>query len=265
MNLLDKFLSTSYIQILTERNFRQLWLATLISRAGDILHDIAVLWLVSEETGSALAVGAVIVSTSLPVLLFRLIGGAIADRFNRQKIMIATDLLRAVLVLALPLLYYFQSLNLPAILVITFLRAVLSQFFYPAQQAVIPSTVPKASLPVANSVNQTSSLAIATSIPVLSGILIATVGPVTAFYIDAITFILSAILLFGLRLPTLSLPRSKDNLTPKTLVADIRLGIAYIFHSPILRIIARDSEINNIPTTLIDNPLATLVEGGLGG
>lgn len=238
MSLISKFVPSEYIQVLANHNFRRVWLAGLISSAGDIFHRIAILWLVSEETQSVLAVGAVVIASSLPVLLFRLIGGVISDWFDRRRIMVTTDLLQALLVLIIPLLYYLQVLSLPAILVISFLRAVLNQFFQPARQALIPSTVPKNHLAIANSLDSTSRFGISAAVPAMIGILIATVGPIVAFFIDAATFVFSAVLLFGLKLSLSAQPGSNHKLTLRSLLAGIVEGVAYIFREPILRIMA---------------------------
>jgi MFS family permease len=238
LNWVTNLKHTEYFQTLSWPNFRRIWLANLVSFTGDILYDLAIVWFVAEEMQSALAVGSVIVASSLPILIFGLFGGAVADRVNRRKLMMVTDYLRAACVLLLPILFHFNILSLPLIILISFLRSVISQFFWPAQQAMIPSTVPENSLGSANSLNHTSSMIIAVAAPAIAGILIAGVGPVAAFYVDAGTFILSAMILFGIKIDVSSQTQSYRQVTPSVLLSDIVEGIKYIFYAPTLRVLA---------------------------
>lgn len=238
MNPIIKIFRSGYIQVLLERNFRRIWLAWLISQSGDIFYRVAIVWFVSQEMQSVVAVGAVVISSSLPILLFRLIGGAVSDWFDRRQIMVFSNLLQALLVLSLPLLYFAHVLSLALILIVTFSREVLNQFFQPARQALIPSIVPKASLGIANSLNSTSSFGVSATIPALVGVLIVVAGPVSAFFLDAASFVLSAALLFGLKLPASTQTENKRKLSLKSLLDNIIEGVIYLFQNPIIRVVA---------------------------
>lgn len=230
---------SQYIRVLSHRGFRNIWLAGLISKSGDVFYRIAIIWFVSQEMESAVAVGAVVISASLPILLFRLVGGVASDWFDRRRIMIYANLLQALLVVLLPILFYLGTLSLLLILILTFLREVLNQFFQPARQALIPSLLPKESLPIANSLDSTSSFGVSAAIPVTVGVLIAMIGPISAFFIDAASFMLSAGLLFFLRL---SFPDKEANtpprLTLRSLWSSLTDGVTYLFRNPILRAVA---------------------------
>lgn len=244
MNIFRSRMPIGVTEVLTQANFRRIWLAGIISVFGDILYNLATLWFVGEETGSALAVGSVVISAALPALLFGLVGGALADRIDRRKIMVGADLIRAFLVILIPLLYYFDVLLLPAILLITFLREGLGFFFFPAQQSVIPLTVSKDQLSQANSLNQTSRLLVSAAAPAVSGVLIAVVGPIAVLYIDAMTFLLSAAFLWKLDIKTVSVTEHKRTLSINSLLRDIQEGLVYITKSPSLRLLLFVSLIN---------------------
>lgn len=237
--MLKNLRETGLIQLLCNRNFRLVWFANLTSAVGNILHEVAIVWLVSKQTESAFAVGAVVISSSLPFLIFGLVGGAIADRFNKRKIMIISDLLRALLVLLVPVLFSANLLTLPAIMVIAFLRSAIAKFFYPAQQSLIPYLVDKEQLASANSFNQTSRMAVSAAAPAIGGILIAMTGLTAAFVIDAITFLVSAICLYGITTAVSeeTTSQTKKDFSARVLAYDIFDGIRYIYHSRALRIV----------------------------
>lgn len=244
MNLLNRYIRNDYGQVLAQRNFRRIWLAGLISVFGDVLYDIGVLWFISQQTGSVFAVGAVVISGTLPALLFGLVGGVIADKLNRRKLMVGLDVLRAFLVVIIPLLYHFDSLVLPVVLVITFIRESLGFFFFPAQQATVPDTISEDLLPQANSLNYSSQVLISAAAPALAGVLIVVTGPISALYVDAVTFVCSAILLWRLDIKELHHGTDSQRLNIRTLLFDIGEGVRYIFHQPLLRILAITNLIN---------------------
>lgn len=190
---------SEYIQVLSEKDFRNVWLAAIISDFGDVLHDIAVLWLVLTITKSAVAVSSLIIVGTLPTIIFGLLGGSLADQFNRRRLMVIMDLGRAFVVILLPLLYQLGFTSLLLILCIAFIREALSLLFYPAQQSIIPQLVPSNLLTAANSLNQTIMFLTSSLAPLLAGVIIAVFNPYVAFYIDVVTFLISALLLTQLR------------------------------------------------------------------
>ncbi|HEX7040216.1 MAG TPA: MFS transporter, partial [Trueperaceae bacterium] len=88
--------------VFANRRFRALWIAQLVSTIGDSLVDIAAAILVYRVTGSALAVGLVLMATAAPALLVGLFAGVAVDRYDRKRIMVVCDLLRGAIVLAIP-------------------------------------------------------------------------------------------------------------------------------------------------------------------
>ncbi len=182
------------------RNLKLLWFGQVISQAGDSLYQIALIWLLLEMTGSATVTGLVTMSSFLPTLLFGLWAGVLADRMDRRSLMMGSDMIRALLVLILPVLFYMGKLNSLILGIVTFLIATCSAFFNPARDALIPQIVPKESLTKANALIQTSwQLAVLLG-PLLASFLLKTLGVVNLFFADSFSFIVSLTLIYLLKI-----------------------------------------------------------------
>jgi MFS family permease len=125
----------SMFAIFRKRDFRFLWTGQLVSTIGSSLTDLAAGILIFQRTNSALAVGLMLMATAIPSLLVGLVAGVFVDRFSRKKIMIASDLIRAGLVLSIPFLIQIDILLLYLVVV---LASSVKQFFDPAEQSVLP-------------------------------------------------------------------------------------------------------------------------------
>lgn len=177
------------------RNFRNFWFGQIVSQVGDRIHTLAVIWLVYTWTQSGTALGLVLISTTLPSVLFSPWAGHIADRFNRKNIAIITDVIRSVLVLSLAILSHLELLNMTGLVIITALISLTSAVFNPATLAMIPSIVPAAELSRANAISQLSANA-SGALGFLAGSgLIALIGVPAAFLCNGSSFILSALLI----------------------------------------------------------------------
>ena len=134
--------------VFKKRDFTLLWFAQLISTSGSALTDLAAGILIYRATGSALAVGLMLMATALPTLVVGLIAGVFVDRYDRKKIMIVTCLLRAVLVASIPAIV---AININLLYVVVLINAGINQFFDPAQESVIPDVATDEELAAANS------------------------------------------------------------------------------------------------------------------
>ena len=121
--------------VLRNRSFRRIWTAQLISTVGDALTSLAAGIIVFKITGSALSVGLMLMATAVPTLVVGLIAGVVVDRFDRKRIMVASDLIRAGLVATLPFLVHQSVIWL---YVIVMLSSSVTQFFSPANEIVLP-------------------------------------------------------------------------------------------------------------------------------
>jgi len=138
---------------LKHRPFALLWTGQTTSRLGDNLHRIALAWWVLEKTGSATAMGTVLVFSQIPTLIFLLIGGIVVDRFPRFRIMFLSDILSGLVVTFIAVFSWLNLLEIWHIYVASLLFGLVEAFFFPAYQSVIPQITPKEMLTSANSLN----------------------------------------------------------------------------------------------------------------
>ncbi len=185
-----------YSKVLRNRNFFLLWIGQIISQLGDRLDQMALIAYVYLRTpGSTVEIAKILSFTIIPVFLVGPVAGAYVDRWDRRKTMYACDLLRALLVLTIPL-FLFQSKNLVPVYVIIFLTFCVGRFFVPAKLAIIPDLVEKNDLVMANSlVNITGMIASVIGFGV-SGVIVERLGARSGFYLDSLSFVVSGTLIF---------------------------------------------------------------------
>ncbi|BBG05848.1 putative MFS family arabinose efflux permease [Pseudonocardia autotrophica] len=183
--------------VFAQRRYRRLWSARTVSQCGDVFATVALALLVFDLTGSALGVSAVVFAEILPVLLLAPLAGTIVDRLPRVAVMVAADLWRAVLAVALIVL----GDNVAAVYVIAFGLSLGAVFFNPAANSVLPALVRDDELVAANSGVWTAAVLSQIALAPLAGVLYAALGAGAAFGINAASFVLSAVLLAGLRVP----------------------------------------------------------------
>jgi MFS family permease len=169
--------------------FRLLFLSTLGSSVGTLLAAIALAIDVKDRTNSGLWVGAVLIVEFLPTIVVGLTLGPLLDRLERRSLMVAADLLRAAVFCALP----FTS-SAAGIVGLALVAGLATGFFRPAVYAGVPNLVPENELPEANALLQTVENVSWAIGPVLGGILTAAAGPHTAYWINAVSFLVSALL-----------------------------------------------------------------------
>jgi MFS family permease len=187
------------ITVLRNRDFLALWLSQLVSKIGDNFAVIAALTLINElAQASGIAVVVIGIATTVPQL-FALASGVFLDRFSRKMVMIATDLLRAgVILLALVV----QDAGQLYILYLTaFVVMGLGAVFIPARNASIPNMVPEEHLLTANALIQATELVSLILGASLASVVIGLTSTGTAFVVDSITFLVSALFLAAARIP----------------------------------------------------------------
>ena len=190
----------AYVRLALDAPFVAFWLAQAISLFGDRLHQVALAVLVYALTDSPLATGLVFVAATLPNILLGPIAGTFVDRWDHKRVLIASDLIRAALVLALP---FAAAVDVLLVYPLVFLVTAVSLFFRPAKVAVVPRLVAKDDLLAANSATWTAdTLADIAGFP-LAGLFVAFLGTdlALAFAVDSATYLLSALLLAFVFLP----------------------------------------------------------------
>jgi MFS family permease len=181
----------TYLTLLRENtNYRYLWLGSVISQFGDWFNLIASASLIANLTGSGTAVSYLFLARFLPLFIFSPFAGVLADRYDRRKIMIASDLLRGVTVLGFLLVrephhvWFFYTL--------TVCQFTLSTLFVPARTAVLAALVKPEKLLAANVLDSFTWSTMLALGALLGGLTAAAFGLATAFVLDALTFVLSA-------------------------------------------------------------------------
>jgi MFS family permease len=204
--------------LLRNSRFLRLWIGQGTSFVGDAVSMVALVVLVVEITGSASAVGGALFARLLPTIASPLTG-VIADRVDRRAVLVASDLARAVLVLGLVF-----ARDLVTIYVLVFLMGLARTVFNPTVRAAFPSVVGGGDLTRANAIiSGTFSTSIMVG-PALGGLLVASIGVDAAFLADAVTYLVSAILLFTVPLPR---PR-RESEEEASFVHDLRSGFGYL-------------------------------------
>jgi MFS family permease len=215
-------------------HFRRVFTGQVISRLGDAVDDVAVLWLVLQITGSALATAVALIAQILPTLLFGLLAGALVDRWDRRRTMIAMDVVRAAVVIAIPVLRGAGLLSLPILYSLVFTLGVASQVFRPALRASLPNLVSSHDLVAANSLMETTRQVAGIVGPGLAGVLIATVGIDMVFYLDALTYLAS-----GLLIARATIPQTHSTQGAQTsLLGEIADGIRYLAGARVVFLLA---------------------------
>ncbi len=186
--------------LLKNRDFSLLFAGQTISQIGDSLNKVALLWFVYEMTGSALKMTMVGLLQTLPPLLFGPLIGVYLDRFRKKPVMIVVDLLRTAMILLIPLLYLFGLLTLNRLYVLVFATSIVSTIFGPALASAVPLIAPKDRLTAANALIQSTTNVGLLVGPAASGIGIALIGAQNVLYVDAATFLLSALCLIPIRM-----------------------------------------------------------------
>ncbi len=161
---------------LRHRNYRLYWFGQLISLIGTWMQNVAQPWLVYRLTGSPLALGLVSFSQTLPILMFALFGGVIADRVNKRKLIIATQTIAMTLAFILAALTWSGRIEVWHVLVIAFCLGTSDSFDMPARQVFVAETVGKEDLMNAIALNSTMFNMARIIGPAVAGVLIATVG-----------------------------------------------------------------------------------------
>jgi MFS family permease len=168
----------------------------IISQLGDRLGQMALIAFVyMRAPGSTLQIAKILSFTIIPVFLIGPLAGVYVDRWNRRRTMYVCDFMRSLLVLAIPL-FLFYTKNLAPIYLIIFIAFSIGRFFVPAKLSIIPDLVDNKELLLANSLINTSGMIAAVLGFGISGILVEHLGAKSGFYLNSLTFLISAIFIF---------------------------------------------------------------------
>lgn len=215
--------------------FRTLWFATLISNLGGLVQAVAAGWTMTTLTDSQAMVALVTASTSLPIMLWAVFAGVLADNYDRRRVMLVAQLLMLCMAVALTLATWFSLLTPWMLLSFTFLIGTGAAMHNPSWQASVGDIVPREQVPAAVMANGMSFNLMRSMGPALGGLIIVSLGATAAFGLNAVSYLALILALLLWRKPATerSLPRERFSQATTA-------GIRYVGLSPnLLRIILR--------------------------
>lgn len=185
---------------LAARDYALWWVGSSISLLGDGIYLVALAWQVYDLSSSATALSLVGLAWSVGLVAFLLVGGRIADRIDRRRVMIAADLVRGACVAAMGVLSVTGSAEVWMFVVLGFCFGAGEGFFSPASTALLPALVPAERLPQANALQEvTRPLMVRLLGPAVGGGLVAWVGGGTAFLVDGASFLVAVVCVWAIR------------------------------------------------------------------
>jgi DHA3 family macrolide efflux protein-like MFS transporter len=192
-----------YVRLASNGPFSAMWLGQVVSSLGDRVHQVALVFLVARATDSSpLALGLVFAAMTVPSFLVGPVAGALVDRWDRKRVMVGSDLIRAAIVVAIPVV---SAVHISLVVALVFLLAVVSSFFRPARVAALPQVVSDEDLLSANSAMWIADTASDLVGYGLGGLFVAFLGPalVLAFWLDGASYLASAMLVAAVAIPRL--------------------------------------------------------------
>jgi MFS family permease len=207
---------------LREANFRYYWMARLVDRAGTTMAGVALAFVVIHVSDSPGALGTVLAAHSIPMVVFLLLGGVIADRFGRTRVIQTTNVVSGLSQLAIAGLVITGTAEIWYLVVLSAINGTATAAGMPALVGVLPQLVPRDQLKAANLVVAVPENALMVLGPALSGVLVVVVGPGWALAIDGTTYLLATLILTRVRIP-----RPAGGQASKGVVADLREGWTY--------------------------------------
>ncbi len=208
---------------LREKNFRWYFASRFVNTLGNMMANVALAFAVLEITDSATALGQVLAAHTIPLVLFLLWGGVIADRFPRTLVLQVSNVASGLTQGAIALLVITGNAELWMVIVLSAANGLLSAMSFPALASLMPQLVPRDQLQRANALMSLVRGGLTIIGPTVSALLVVTVGPGWALFADALTWFASAVLLLGVKIPP---PPARDETKAGTL-AELREGWTY--------------------------------------
>jgi len=229
---------------LSDRDFRLVWLGEGISLLGDQFYFVALTWLILQASGSALALGTVLMVATVPRAALMLLGGAITDRYSPRRVMLLSNALRAALVAVLTALILKKAIEIWELYPFAFAFGTIDAVFYPAANAIVPLLLEEDRLAAGTALTQTNYQVTGLIGPTLAGLVIARIGTVSGtaavFGFDAVSFAFAAAMLAlirgGTRLaPSIEETEPTNDKGASGLLRSVAEGLRYAARDPVIR------------------------------
>lgn len=216
------------------KNFTILSTANIISGVGNIIYNTTLTWWITNVTGTAKYVGYIMSASMIPVVILGPLSGVISDKFNKRKILIYSDIVSGIVTFFVCIILYIKKLNIPFLVICSFLLGASNTLFKPTVKSIIPEIVNNESLVKANSYLNGMFEIIRIISPLIAGLIIKIpyLGILGAFVINSISFFVSALLEIFIKY-TNNTNKSKD----KSILTPLKKGFSYIWKVRTLRII----------------------------
>jgi hypothetical protein len=217
----------------SERSFRNLWLSQVVSEVGDWFQIVAVASIFPTKGRGATVIAGLIVARYIVATLVSPIAGLVSDRYNRGRVMIASDLARVVVTLGFLLVRGPEDVVL--VFVLSLALEALSMFFEPAKGAAIPQLLPTSKLYAANALSSATWSSMLAFGAMAGGATTAIVGRSVAFAVNAASFALSALFVRRAHIPDIPRAAGEADRSPPTPLTDLRVGAHYLRDHPAQR------------------------------
>lgn len=223
--------TTSPLAPFSQSAFAMLWAATVVSQIGTWMNDVGAGWLMTTLAPSPVMVALVQAATTLPVFLFALPAGALADVVDRRRLLLAVNAAMAVTAAAMAAVVSAGAMTAPLLLAFTFLLGSGAAFIAPAWQAIVPGLVPRDQLMAAVSLNSVGINVSRAVGPALAGVLIVGVGLSAPFIANSLSFLGVMVALWLWR----GEPKAAGGLPPEHVLPAMLAGLRFARRSPGLR------------------------------
>lgn len=215
--------------------FRALWLGSIVSNIGTTMNDTAAVWTMTTLTGSATMISLMQTMASLPMFLFALPAGALADLVNRRRLIVCAQVGAVLTAAGMAVLAWFGMLNQSSLLLATFLLGVAAAFTTPAWQALIPEIVGRPQLAPAIALSGVGYNIARVLGPIAGGLLLASLGPAPVFALNALSFV--AVIFVMCTGTYVATPRSAQR---EQMLGAMAAAIRYVSHAaPMRSVLAR--------------------------
>jgi MFS family permease len=214
--------------VLVHRDYRLLWSAEFASSLGTQVQRVAIAWQVFQLTGDPVKLGLLGLCRFVPILIFGLAGGVVADRYDRRRTLLGSQLALLLTSALLGVLTIAGSINLIAIYAVTVVAATVGAVAGPTRQALVPLLIPRHRLSGAMTMSILASQVATVSGPAVGGLIIGRFGVGPAYVLDALSFGAVAVAVVALHIRPVAIPSARGGL------ADAVEGLRFLRASPIL-------------------------------
>ncbi len=257
-----------YKDVLENREYRKLMLSSVINRFGDSIDAIAFTWLVYQITKSASWAALIFGLNVLPNIVVQPFIGPIVEKMDKKKIIVVTDILRAVIIAVFAFMYVKGIVNPYIMAGFTLLITTVESFFLPASGAFTPSVLKKEELAHGMSLNSSLSEVFSLIGKGCAGVIIANIGVQAAMFIDASTFVIAGILIFFTKTTAeRTTETAEESVTEKadgSYSAMLKDGLSYVLHNHAILNICFVAVLMNfflVPINSLQAPIAEEIYG----